>query len=311
MGRPLLHFVAIGLALFALERAGAALWGAGAAQPLVVPAERVEAVRAGLAQATGRAPDDADLRRALAPDVEDELLLREALARGYDREDPVVFRRLVQNLRFAGADPGQGDAALFAEALALGLQHTDVVARRRLVERVRLDFEARALRDPPDAAALRAWFEAHRERYVAPARVRLTQLFFRREATARRALGRLREEGATPDRAPTRGEPFLHPPEQPSQSREELARRFGAGFADAAFEAVPGRWEGPVASAYGSHLVWVHEREPARPLRLDEVRGAVRAAVVAERRREALETGIAGLRARADVRIAGLDPGAP
>lgn len=306
MARPLLLFLAIGAALFAFERMVGAPGDAGGA-PLVIPAERVAALRAELARRSGGPPDDAALRRALAPEVEEELLFREALARGYDRDDPVVFRRLVRNLRFAGADPERGDAALFAEALDLGLQHSDVVVRRRLVQRLRLELEARALREAPDEAALRAWFESHRARYRAPARVRLTQLYFAHEDAARRSLERLLAERAIPERARTRGEAFLHAPEQPSQSREELARRFGAGFADAAFRVPTGRWEGPLASAYGSHLVWVHEREPARPLRFDEVRGAVRSALLAERRAAALEAGLAGLRARADVRIAGLD----
>jgi len=315
VARPLLSFLAIGLVLFALDR-----WvGPGSApdtSPLVVPAERVEAVRSALAGRLGRPPEAAELRRALAPEVDDALLFREALARGYVRDDPVVFRRLVRNLRFAGAEPQREDEALFEEALELGLQHTDVVVRRRLVQRMRLDLEARALRDPPDEAALRAWLEAHPERYRAPARARLAHLYFAREEAARRALGRLRAEGAGPPAATggpsgleawrALGEPFLHPPEQPSQSRAELARRFGAGLADAAFDAPLGRWTGPVASAYGSHLLWVYEREPARALRLAEVRGAVRAAVLAERRREALEAGLARLRAAAEVRIAGL-----
>ena len=74
------------------------------------------------------------------------------LTRGYERDDPVVFRRLVQNLRFAGAADSRGDPELFDEALALRMHESDPVVRRRLVSRMRLDLEAEAPAGDPDAA---------------------------------------------------------------------------------------------------------------------------------------------------------------
>jgi len=99
------------------------------------------------------------------------------------------------------------------------------------------------------------------------------------------------------------GDPFLHGAEQPPQSRDELAGRFGADFADGVFAAPPGEWSGPIPSAYGVHLVLVREREPARALGFEEVRDPVRLAVIAERRAAALERGLRALRAGAQITI--------
>ena len=275
--RPLLQFALLGTALFAADR----LWWRAAPEPLVIPAAR-------------------------AAEVDDELLYRAAIARGYERDDPVVFRRLVQNQRFAGAPDARDDEDLFEEALALKMHETDPVVRRRLIQRMRLDLEAEAPGGDPDEAALRDYFARHAASYRSAARARLTQLYFRadHERAARRALARLRSNGAPPAQAEGLGEPFLHGAEQPLQTTDELAGRFGASFAEGVFAAPTGAWSGPIESAYGVHLVFVHEREPERALAFEEVRDPVRLAVIAERRAAALERGMRRLHEQMPVVIA-------
>ena len=275
--RPLLQFALLGTALFAADR----LWWSRAA------------------------PAPVEIRAPSAEAADDELLYREALARGYDRDDPVVFRRLVQNLRFAGAADSRGDEELFAEALALRMHESDPVVRRRLVARMRLDFEAEAPAGDPDEAALRDYYERNAATYHSPERVRIIQLYFRgeRERAARRELERLRAAQTPPESALRLGDPFLHGADQPLQSRDELAGRFGADFAEGVFAAPSGEWSGPIPSAYGVHLVFVREREAPRTLAFEEVRDRVRLAVIAERRAAALEHGLRALRASARVVI--------
>ncbi|MEM7410542.1 MAG: peptidyl-prolyl cis-trans isomerase [Myxococcota bacterium] len=299
MWRPLLQFALLGTALFTFDRLW---WDPPRAEPVVIAEARVRAVHDELARALRRAPERAELERALAPEVDETLLYREALARGYDRGDPVIFRRLVQNLRFAGADESRDDAALYAEAIEMGMHRTDIVVRRRLVQRMRLDLEAAGVTEEPAEDALRSYLETHADRYRSPARVRLRQLYFRGEADARAALAELRGATNSEDGRP-RGDAFLHPAEQPSQTERELGDRFGASFASEVFASEAETWSGPVASAYGTHLVWVHERTPERAQRFEEVRDQVRYAWLAERRREALETALERLREGVPVEV--------
>jgi hypothetical protein len=275
--RPLLQFALLGTALFAADRLW---WSRVAPAPVVIRAVSAEA-------------------------ADDELLYREALARGYERDDPVVFRRLVQNLRFAGAADSRSDRELFDEALALRMHESDPVVRRRLVSRMRLDLEAEAPAGDPDEAALRDYYQRNAASYHSAERVRISQLYFRteREREASRALARLRAEATPPEQASSFGDPFLHGADQPPQSREELAGRFGADFAEGVFAAPPGEWAGPIRSAYGVHLVFVREREAARALAFEEVRDPVRLAVIAERRAAALERGLRDLRSGAQITI--------
>jgi parvulin-like peptidyl-prolyl isomerase len=81
----------------------------------------------------------------------------------------------------------------------------------------------------------------------------------------------------------------------------EVARNFGAEFADA-LEALPrGEWAGPVESGFGIHLVrvdgWIDARVPA----LEEVRAAVLRDWQSEQARSAKDEFYQALRGRYEV----------
>ena len=165
----------------------------------------------------GRAPEGAELDALIEARVADELLYREALARGLDREDRSVRRRLARNLAFLRAAPGEPDVpaegereeALYREALALGMDRTDTVVRRKLAQRARREIEG-AARAEPSEAELRAWLAAHPERALGPPRVRFRHLFFdparrgaeRAEADARAVVQRRAAPRAARRRGP-------------------------------------------------------------------------------------------------------------
>ena len=115
----------------------------------------------------------------------------------------------------------------------------------------------------------------------------------RRRARAAKLLPTLRGEV---DAARGRGDPFLLPRDLPLHSEAELAGRLGPEFSSAVFEAAAGVWSGPIASAYGHHLVFVVERLPARRSTLESVRGEVREALRSERARVAERAELATLR---------------
>lgn len=269
---PLLRFAVGGALLFAL-------FGDASPGPAAVSSGPA-AVPPGPAAAPAAASDD-------------ELLFRAAIARGDHERDPIVRRRLARNLRFALGDGDRDEDALVREAIAMGMHRSDRVVRRRLVQKMELDVAARARAEEPSEAELRAFLEAHAERFTEPARVRGSQHFFDERARAASALARLRTD---PDTVPE-GDALPLPRTLPWLSEAELAARFGPDFARRVMALPIGRWSGPVASAYGLHLVRVDARQPARRSPLEVVRGEVREALLAERAARALARELAALRA--------------
>ncbi len=72
--------------------------------------------------------------------------------------------------------------------------------------------------------------------------------------------------------------------------------RFGADFAASVFEAEPGAWFGPIASAYGYHLVLVGRRQAARAPDFAEVADRIASELETTRRSGALERIYASVR---------------
>ena len=276
MRRPLLRFVLLGSALFALDRTlGAQL--AREAPPF----------------APGSVASD------------DELLYQEALARGWHESDAVVRRRLAMNLAFAEGERGRDEHALVRDALALGMHESDVVVQRRLVQKMRLAFAQAARAEEPSDAELAAYLTAHRARWTEAPRVRSTQIYF---ATRERAEAVGPRLPADPMAALALGEPLPFAAQLPSLSQAELARQLGAAFADATFALAAGAWSAPIESSYGWHRVYVHDKTPARETPLATVRSEVRESLLAERGEAAVRSALSQLREK--WRLAPM-PGAP
>ncbi len=263
--RPLLRFVLLGTALFALDR---------------TVGERVDS-------------EPPFPRGAVVSD--DELLLHEAIARGFHESDTVVRRRLAMNLAFAEGERGRGEDALVREALAMGMHESDLVVQRRLVQKMRLALADTARAMEPSDAELGAYLARHRARFIEPARVRAVQLYFATRARAEAVSAQLPE---APEAALTLGEPLPFGAQLAALSQDELARQLGAAFAGAVFALEPGAWSPPVESSYGFHRVFVQERTPARETPLAIVRGEVREALLAERGDAAVRLALAAQRAR-------------
>ena len=70
------------------------------------------------------------------------------------------------------------------------------------------------------------------------------------------------------------GDSLPLPAELPLEPQPFIGNMFGTGFANALIDLPMGRWQGPVASGFGWHLVLISDRTDARDPALDEVRDA-------------------------------------
>jgi peptidyl-prolyl cis-trans isomerase C len=253
MRRALLHFLILGALLFALDR-----WRPWRPAP-----------------AAARAAASAD-----------EMLLERALLDRVDRRDPVVQRRLLDDMSFLELD-GDSPRALGDEAVTLDMHRRDVVVRRRLIEAMWLRLAGDV--EEPSEDEIRRYLLEHVADYRQPPRFGLNQVFLRRDAAgagdrAARLLARLRREHLDVPEIEALGDPGPWPSRLADKSRPAIDRLFGRDFGAAVERAATGEWIGPLSSPYGLHLVRVEERRAGGSPALEDVRGRVRAAIVAERR---------------------------
>ena len=296
---PVVHFVAIGAALFAVDR-----WlAAPGPEPLLVPASERTRIHDELRRTLGRPPTERELVFGLDAWIDEELLVREARSLGWHRSDPVVQMRLVRNLRFVSEEPEAEPAVLLEQAYALEMDRNDLVVRRRLAERMRLAITASLTTTKPPDDALRALWVRDADRLRRPALVQLSHVYLSRdrrgETLAADAIAKLQElqrEQVPPEAAARQGDPFLVPAKLPLSSERALAARLGPEFGRDVMQAPEGVWSGPIPSAYGLHLVWVHRRVDARDPGLDEVRSELVATWRAEQEQLLLRRALDRLR---------------
>jgi len=195
------------------------------------------------------------------------------------------------------------EEVLYREALAMGLDEGDTVIRRRLAQRITFMAEDLASRVEPTPEELQRHFEAQLDRYLLPARVSFSHIYFSVDRRGDEAESDARAALAHPETA--RGDPFMLQSDFPSRTQQEVRELFGVDFARALFEVEPADWRGPIASSYGLHLVRVHERTEGRKPELSEVRDRVRNDLLDLRRREADKALVDSLKERYEIVVEG------
>lgn len=162
------------------------------------------------------------------------------------------------------------EALLAREATEMGLDENDTVVRRRLAQKMEFLVQDTARLAEPTEEALRRLYESDSARYRSPARISFTQLYFKTEAGAKAGLGQVAKQEID-----ALGDRTMLARDHTELDEQAVATLFGDRFAGQAFSLEPGRWQGPIQSGYGFHLVNVSDREPPRLRSFAEVRARV------------------------------------
>lgn len=194
------------------------------------------------------------------------------------------------------------DELLFREGLRRGYALDDLIVRRELQRRTRAALLAEQVATPPDDAALQAWLDQHAERYQAPPRYSYTQVYLSRGAHGAKLEADAQALGAKllaqPDGYARLGDPFPNGPVRKSLSASQVVSEFGLAFARNLASLPVGRWQGPLLSPLGAHWVRLDRIEPGHRLSLDEARIHLRADYTDARQQQALRQALDGLRQR-------------
>jgi hypothetical protein len=158
------------------------------------------------------------------------------------------------------------EEALYREALALGLEREDNVLRLRLVQKMAFLLEPPPAAEPSEAE-LQAYYAAHSREYEAAPSWTFTHVFLdaatRGDAGARQTaltlLKQLNAARAQFNDAPLHGDRFAYLQNYVERTPDFIEAHFGADF-QAALATLPAgdaRWQGPLRSSLGWHLVLV------------------------------------------------------
>jgi PPIC-type PPIASE domain len=253
---PLLHFILLGAAIFAVygfisrhrtDKPG----------EIVVTQGTLENIITGFTRTWQRPPTGEELRGQIRDYIREEAAYREALAMGLDRDDTIVRRRLRQKLEFLSDD------------LATSVEPTD--------------------------AELQTFLQAHAGLFQSEPRFTFRQVYLNPQqhganlsADEAHLLAGLQRAGPNADLSAL-GDPFLLTPSFQNVSLAEVKQVFGDQFASALAALSTSRWQGPVASGYGAHFVFLSQRTESSLPELAEIRDQVRREWFNSKRNDATE----------------------
>ncbi len=201
------------------------------------------------------------------------------------------------------------DEVLYREAIRLGLDKDDGIVRQHLVQKVLMlaeDLDG-ATRDPGEAE-LRRYYEETRDRWRKNDVVHLLHVFAVDHDRAQAFGAQLAAYDGKPG-APPVGDAFPHSREL-TTDEPTLAGPFGERFAAAVF-ALPagaaGTWSEPLQSTYGWHRVKVLDHQPGRQASFEEVRERLSVEYAVERRHRAIRAFLAQAYKRYHLELDGAD----
>lgn len=238
---PLLHFLLIGAALFFIfDQVGDPVENDNR---IVISQADLDTLASDWLRRTGRPPSPQQVEQQLRQYIREQVLSREAINLGLDRDDIIIRRRLTQKMHFLFDDLGQ-------------------------------------VPDPTEAE-LAEYMSEHAERFTLPATLSFRQVFLDPDSRgdtiqdqAQQLLSHLQDSSTVADTSGL-GDITLLPSRFNNETRQQISNLLGDEFADQVYSLPASRWSGPVVSGYGLHLVYVHSRTVAKIKPLAEVRQSV------------------------------------
>jgi len=264
---PLLQFLALGAVLFGLHGV-VGKRSAETPEKIVVSAARIANLGDGFARTWRRPPSEQELQGLIEDYIRDEVFYREGRAAGLDRDDVIIRRRVRQKMEFLAEDmsvPEPGDEQLAAY-----------------------------LASNPDRFRGEDQTTFHQVFLSATRRANTIESDSKQVGNAL-----ARTDGAVD--ATALGDPFLLGEEFHGVSPSKLTSIFGEDFSKQIAAMETGRWQGPIASGFGQHFVFISERVSGSLPPLDAVRAAVRREWTNARRLEAERKLYASLRDRYEI----------
>ena len=204
----------------------------------------------------------------------------------YNREPTAEERQRLIDVRVK-------ETVLFEEAKKMGLDKDDVVITRRVVLQYRNLIEGIIIPPDPTEEELNTYYKENIAAYIPDDVLSFVQIFFdpdkRDESTlddAEKVLVELQNRITLPDSYNAYGDNFMLDTVYTDVTPLEIRKYFGSGFTESVMQLESNVWVGPVLSGYGTHLVYINNKQVTEAPTLAAVQEAVLADYLEKEKKE-------------------------
>jgi parvulin-like peptidyl-prolyl isomerase len=265
---PLLHFLVLGLLLFAIYGyINRGRGGVESSKQIAIYLDDLRTMEMFFESQWHRAPTQQEFQAMVEDKVREEVLYREGLAMALDKDDTIVKRRMAQKMQFIAEDV--------------------------------------ATAHEPTSAELKAWFDKNKAKFTLPSRYSFRHLYFspdkrgkNAEGDAAKVLAKIAGQPEDSKLAASLADAFMFQDYYGDNAPTAIAKEFGSPFALAIEKVKPGSWQGPIESGYGWHLVFLDTVIPGRVPAFEEIEPDVKIAWLGEQKATAWQKAYADMRAK-------------
>ena len=265
---PLLHFLLIGVVLFGVYAyTNRGRIGIESPRQIVLSLDELRTMTAYFESQWHRPPTPQEFQAMVEDRIKEEILYREGLVMGLDKDDTIVKRRMAQKVQFLAED--------------IATAHE------------------------PSTPELKAWFEKNSSKFALPSRYSFRHVYFspdkRGTNTHDDAAQTLAKIVGQPEDSPqiaAVADRFMFQDYYGDRTPSAIAKEFGPQFAVALEKVKPGSWQGPIESGFGWHLVFVDTVIPGRIPAFEEVESEVKTAWLGEQKAQAWQKAYQTMRAK-------------
>ncbi|MDP3272600.1 peptidylprolyl isomerase [Limnobacter sp.] len=187
---------------------------------------------------------------------------------------------------------------LYREGLKLGLEKDDLIVKRRVVQKMRFLLEDMTPIAPPTEAQLQTWLDQNAQRYQTEQTIVFDHHFFSRGKRGDEAIyqaGLARNDLLAGQQIIS--DPFPLQTGSELLGRERITKEFGVATSDTIFDLPLGEWSQAVQSPLGVHLFKVNQKNAGRTMTLEGAGSQLRSDLIAAQREAVNDAGLAALRA--------------
>jgi len=202
------------------------------------------------------------------------------------------------------------EEVLYREALAMGLDKNDPVVRRRMAQKVKFISENIITIDTPSDDVLQTYLDTHASKYQLAGEITFRHIYFNpakhdvsMEDEAKQLLTKLLDVNSGID-VNNVGDSFLHGTTFTDLKEFELNRLLGEEFTQELFKQAVGKWAGPLTSGYGLHLIYIESKIATHTASLEMAKQSVLKDWMSDERKKANEAFVLNLREQYEVNIA-------